>query len=305
MMPEESRDLPPLPEGLSSFGAAVHDGWLYVYSGHTGGAHDHSRENLSQRFQRLQLADGEVWEELPMQTPLQGLALVAHETGLYRIGGLNARNAPEEEEDLVSLAEFSQFDPQSGHWTRLADLPHARSSHDAVVIENRLYVAGGWTLGIDGGTWLDSALVFDLTALESEWESLPQVPFERRALTVSHWQGKLVVAGGIDSAGDISFSTDLYDPVAKIWSKGPRLPGEGMGAFGLSAWNLRAQLYLCGFGGIVYQLAADGLSWKEVLPMQTARFFHQLLSDDSKSLLAVAGASRRGHLTDIERLHVH
>ena len=36
----------PLPEAVSSFGGAVADGWLYVYSGHTGTAHQHSRENL-------------------------------------------------------------------------------------------------------------------------------------------------------------------------------------------------------------------------------------------------------------------
>lgn len=173
--------------------------------------------------------------------------MVAHQTGLYRIGGLNAINAPDDEEDLHSVAEFSRFDPQSGQWTQLTDLPQARSSNNGVVIGNRLYVAGGWMLGSDGEKkWLDTALVFDLTDLEGTWKQLPKAPFERRALAVSHWQGKLVVVGGIDSAGDISFSMDLYDPGTRTWAKGPRLPGEGMNAFGLSAWNLAEELYCCG-----------------------------------------------------------
>jgi hypothetical protein len=33
---DATADLAPLPEPLASFGAAVCDGWLYVYSGHTG-----------------------------------------------------------------------------------------------------------------------------------------------------------------------------------------------------------------------------------------------------------------------------
>jgi hypothetical protein len=74
--------LPPLPEPLSSFGAVVSEDWLYVYGGHTGTEHEHSAENLSNHFRRVRLTetgnagDAQEWEELPMQTPLQGLALV-------------------------------------------------------------------------------------------------------------------------------------------------------------------------------------------------------------------------------------
>ncbi len=69
--------LPALPAAISSFGAAVTDGYVYVYGGHIGTAHDHSRENLSQKFVRMRLDGTGVWEELPFQTPLQGLAVVA------------------------------------------------------------------------------------------------------------------------------------------------------------------------------------------------------------------------------------
>ena len=81
--------LPALPEPVSSFGAAVAGDWLYVYGGHTGTEHEHSAANLSQHFRRLRLDGGTQWEELPMQTPLQGLALVAHGGKVYRVGGLS------------------------------------------------------------------------------------------------------------------------------------------------------------------------------------------------------------------------
>src|SRR5690606_3988964 len=80
---------PELGEAVSSFGGAVADGWLYVYSGHTGREHQHSRDNLSQTFARLELANPQQWEVLPMETPLQGMPLVAANGKLYRIGGLS------------------------------------------------------------------------------------------------------------------------------------------------------------------------------------------------------------------------
>lgn len=300
-----SSEFPVLPEALASFGAAVHDGWLYVYGGHIGGAHDHSRDNLSPRFQRLKLDGGQVWEQLPMQTHVQGLALVADETGLYRIGGLNARNADGEDEDLHSTAEFSRFDPSTLQWTKLADLPAARSSHDAVVIGDKLYVAGGWTLeGASPGTWLDHGLVFDLTNLAGGWTALPKSPFNRRALAVSHWLGKLIVMGGIDTEGDISFDTNVFDPQTQTWSQGPKLPGQGVDAFGISAWNLNGQLYFSGLEGQVRRLSADGQTWQPAAEMQTPRFFHQLLPRDDSSLIAVAGASSSGHVADSESVRV-
>ncbi len=45
--------LPLLPEPVASFGAAMLDDMVYVYSGHIGTAHAHSRDNLSKHFCRM------------------------------------------------------------------------------------------------------------------------------------------------------------------------------------------------------------------------------------------------------------
>ena len=171
------------------------------------------------------------------------------------------------------------------------------------VIGDKLYVAGGWTLAGDGdGTWLDTALVFDLTSPNGQWQSLPEAPFLRRALAVSHWQGQLVVLGGIDSESEISFEVDLFNPETRQWTKGPKLPWQGMEAFGISAWNLGGQLFVSGLAESVFRLTDNGQSWSEATELKIPRFFHQLLPLNDHSLLAVAGASRRGHLTHIEKL---
>ena len=295
-------EIPPLPEPIASFGAAVQDGWLYVYSGHTGGAHEHSNENLSSHFSRVNLAGGQEWESLEFQLALQGFPLVAHGNSLYRVGGMFAKNSPEEDDDLYGVADFSRFDVESKTWTALPALPAPRSSHDAVVIGDKLYVAGGWHLdGADEGDWHSNALVFDLTKPEGTWEALPEQPFERRALATSHWQGKLVVVGGIDSGGEVSREFNLYDPASKTWSTGPEIPGERMGGFGISAWNHNDKLYISGLDGIIHCLSDDGKSWQAATEVATPRFFHRLLPAGEKKLLIVGGASfESGHLDDVE-----
>jgi hypothetical protein len=297
-------DYPPLPEAVASFGGAVHDGWLYVYSGHIGGQHEHSRENLSQRFVRLKLDDGRQWEELPMQTPIQGHALVAHGGVLYRIGGMNARNAPGEDDDLHSVSEFARFDPASKTWSMMPSLPEPRSSHDAVVLGDKLYVVGGWELeGPGHGVWHTSGYVFDLVDPNARWQPLPEPPLARRALAASHWKGQIALVCGMTDASEVTRRVDFLDPNTGEWSEGPELPGEQVHGFGVSAWNLNGKLYASGIGGELWQLADDGSRWSEVARLEFPRFFHRLLPAGDGTLLAVAGASfEHGHLDNIERI---
>jgi uncharacterized GH25 family protein len=298
--------LPALPEPVSSFGAVVADGWLYVYSGHIGTEHDHSAANLSSHFRRIRLDGGRNWEELPMQTPLQGLPLVAHGGKVYRVGGLSARNTTTDEaSDLHSVADFVEFDPSTGKWNSLAALPAPRSSHNAVVIGDRLYVIGGWTLaGESPGEWQSDALVYDFTNPQAGWQKLPTPPFRRRALGAGHADGKLVAIGGMDENNDVSQRVDMFDPQTGDWSEGPELPGEGMAGFGLSAWNLNGQLYASGMSGQVLRLNETATKWEKAARLQTGRFFHQLVPSPEGGLLAVGGASRDGHLADIELIDV-
>ncbi|MEM8934199.1 MAG: hypothetical protein AAGE94_23600, partial [Acidobacteriota bacterium] len=139
-------ELPPLPEGLASFGAAVLGDGLYVYGGHIGRTHQHSIDNLSHHFRALDLNTPEKgWADLGAVQGLQGLAVVAHGRDVCRIGGLDARNEKgAEEEDLVSVDTVACYDVDRQEWTELPPLPMPRSSHDAVVVGDSIVVAGGW-----------------------------------------------------------------------------------------------------------------------------------------------------------------
>ncbi|MEO1498366.1 MAG: PQQ-binding-like beta-propeller repeat protein [Planctomycetota bacterium] len=295
--------LPPVPQALASFGAAVSDGWLYVYGGHIGQAHDHSRDNLTGNFRRVRLTGG-AWEPLPPGPALQGLPLVAHDGKLYRIGGLDARNTLDEDEDLHSVAHFACFDQATGVWTDLPPLPAPRSSHNAVVVDNKLYVIGGWALSGDSdGDWQTGALIYDLTASDPGWKPLAEPPFKRRALAVSHSEGRIAVLCGMTDEAKLSKQVFFYDPETEQWSDGPDFPGDAFHGFGLSAWNLNGKLYAGGMEGVLYRLSDDEADWEKVDEFQTKRFFHQLVPDGRGGLLAVAGASPEvGRTASIERL---
>jgi hypothetical protein len=304
--PAEAAILAPLPEPVASFGAAVCDGWLYVYGGHIGGEHEHSAANLSQHFRRIRLDGTGGWQELPMQTPLQGVPLVEYGGKVYRVGGLEIRNPTlDDEEDLHSTAAFAQFDPAKSEWTTLTPLPAGRSSHNAVVIGDKLYVVGGWRLeGKSRGQWEPDALVYDFTNPDEGWQKLRPTGFKRRALAAGVWKGKLVALGGMNESAKVSLRADVFDPQTGKWEKGPRLPGAGMAGFGASAWNLDGNLYVCGLGGVLHRLSKDGSSWEEAGRIATPRFFHQLVPGPDGGLMVVGGASQDGHLASIERVEI-
>lgn len=295
-----------LPEAVSSFGGAVSGDWLYVYSGHTGEAHDHSVKNLSQQFLRLNLLDMTTWETLEMRRALQSPALVAHCEQLYRIGGMYASNGPEEKESLHSVDEVERFDPVAGTWTPLPPLPSPRSSHDAVVMGDKVYVVGGWRLdgGREGKEWYDSMLVMDLSAEPLAWQSVPGPKVKRRAVAAGQAKGKLYVIGGITETGGPSGDVDVFDPASGTWSSGPAFPGEGLHGFGASAFEVGGRLYASGAEGVIYGLNASGSGWERVCSLAFPRFFHRLLPAGDAGLLAVGGASVSGHVRMIERVEL-
>src|SRR5262249_9389231 len=115
----EVEEYPALPRAVSSFGAAVADGWLYVYGGHGAKTHQYSTEAVLGTFHRLKLSDPRAWEELPGGPAIQGLALVAHKGKLYRLGGMQPLNKPGEKADNHSLASCACFDPATKKWEKL------------------------------------------------------------------------------------------------------------------------------------------------------------------------------------------
>ena len=243
-----------------------------------------------------------------MQTPLQGLPLVAHGGKIYRVGGLNARNATtDDKEDLHSTTEFAVFDPA----TRQVDRARAAAGAAFVAQRGRDWRQAVRRRRLDAHRLAEGRVARRFAGVRLRrsdaraGRSCRSRISKRRALAASQWHGKLAALGGMDEKAEISRRVDFFDPATGKWSQGPDLPGTGMSGFGVSAWNLDGNVYVSGFNGRVFKLADDGSKWEEVAKLEQPRFFHQLVpAAKADALLVVGGASSDGHLDDVELVDV-
>lgn len=292
-----------MPEAVTSFGAVTSDGWLYVFGGHKGERHEYSAEMVSGSFHRLNLSEGRAWEQLLDAAPGQGQPLVAHGSYVYRVGGMAARNHEGEKQDLFSTDLVQRFDSRARQWENLPPLPTPRSSHDAVLVGDKLYVAGGWR--VSGGTreavWPTNALVLDLKNPNAGWKGFPQ-PFQRRALALATLDSRVFCIGGMDSNNKPTLAVEIFDPSTGQWSKGPDLPpGENKG-FSCSAIAQDGRIYVTAFQGDLLRLATDEKSWEVVGRLEHPRMAHRLVAAGTTQLIALGGEDGEEKRPDLELL---
>jgi hypothetical protein len=295
-----------LPRAVASFGAVIHDGWLYVYGGHAGTRHDYSTATVSGRLSRARLEEllaGEHrWEELAGGPAVQGMNLAAHRDGIIRVGGMEPRNAPGEAADNHSLTDVAMFLAGEQRWISLPPLPEPRSSHDVVVAGDTLVVVGGWSMGGEGSTtiWPQDALLLDLGAARSgsadaEWRRVEQ-PFRRRALTAATVGTLVYCLGGFDEHDVPHTDVEVLDLETGSWSKAPALPGAARNGFAPAACVVGGRLHVSVASGGLFRLADDRSAWEPVAEA-TPRIVHRLVAHGDEVL--ILGGARGADMTDL------
>lgn len=303
-------EYPELPQGVASFGAAVSDGWLYICGGHVGSAHNYSTDDLTNEFWKVNLNEGGKWQRLAFSPRVQGFALVAHDGYLYRMGGMTATNLKDHQPHIYSTNGVERYDPTLDQWESLTPLPEKRSSFDAVVHQDKIYVIGGWQLGKEdvnlNNAWHSSAYVAELTKEVIEWKRLPDPPAPRRAIAVACAGDHLVVIGGITPDGPTSRDVWLFDLKTNEWSKGPDYPAdEGMKGFGSSAFGIRDHVYASASDGQLFALHVPTRTWHATdFKLEKPRFFHRLITAGNEDILFIGGASRTGMIHNVESVKV-
>ncbi len=285
------------PVAVASFGAAVCGDYLYLFGGNEGTSHSFSMEGQNDKFRRIKLENGAHWEDLGTVDRRQGNALVANNGVVYQIGGFEARNKTGEEQDMHSSKDFRMFDSTTMKWTSLADLPEPRSSFDAVVMADTLFVVGGWSLNGKGKetVWHDTACKFDLSNPSGSWQPIKTPPVVRRANSVAYFQNKIYVIGGMKKRGGPTTEVAIYDPNSDAWEDGPSLPGEAMEGFGNSSFNVNGRLIVSTASGKILQLSRDGSEWQPIHQLESGRFFHRMVPIDNHrvAILCGVGADRQ------------
>ncbi len=139
------------------------------------------------------------------------------------------------------VAWFDEYDPATGEWTPLADAPRPRDHFHSVVIEDRLYLAGGRLSGGTGGVWsptIPEVDVYDF--ITASWSTLPaaqNIPTPRGGASAVNYNGRLLVIGGevLDQdvygtlTDDALRITEAYDPATTSWERLADLNSERHG----------------------------------------------------------------------------
>jgi N-acetylneuraminic acid mutarotase len=160
-----------------------------------------------------------------LPSPIHHIMTAAVDGRLYVIGG---------EIDGASTGRPATFvantwvhDPAAGGWVERAAMPTARSGGGAVVIDGKIYVAGGRP---PGGSAFE---VYDPAT--DRWERLPDLPTQRNHLAMAALGGRVIVVGGRFEPGAMAERTDaveIYDPATRQWSRGAPLPAPRGGITG-------------------------------------------------------------------------
>ena len=301
----------PLPESLTSFGAAVMGEYLYVFSGHSGDAHGFGKDLLVDHFRRIRFDDPTAqWEELAMHEPAQSTALVTDNEHIYRIGGLSFLNSRQDEPtNFNSTDHFARYDVKQNKWTELAPLPSPRSSLDAAILGRSIYVAGGWNLQGESSSdvpWHEDILRFDLDDPGSGWRSIEGPGYLARAISLAAHNDKLYMIGGIQQRG-ITRKVSVYDPATEQWSEGPELNADNMmSGFATSSFAVGGCLYVTGGSGIVYRLSTHGQEWEVADRLLFPRMFLRMLPVGEDRLIALGGTGLGGvgRMATVESLSV-
>lgn len=211
--------LPPLPEPRSFAAGAVSNGQLYVLGGLT---------EAGALAGDVHAFDGRTWSTVATSsTVFAGAASLAYGSSIYLFGGslgdagkefdvaaLKFRDAPGMALRRVApasavyqdklyvfgggnqdalLAGSEVFDPRTGRWTAIANVPVARFGARAAVLGNRIYVVGGVdSLGVPS----DRVDVYDPAG--NSWAPFGALATPRGVPAVGALDGQLFVLGGCD-----------------------------------------------------------------------------------------------------------
>lgn len=291
--------LPPMPVPVTSFGGATDGTYIYVLGGYHGTPHAYSREGQSRSLWRVRVDGKSGWEEIGrMDEGLQGHALVAHGQKLCRFGGNTVDNAEGEPTRMRSVADAACF--TDGRWEPLPAMPAGRSSHQAVLAGDTVYVAGGWKLEGDASTGEYHRTLLALDLGSNEWRAI-DAPFARRALGLAAAAGKIVAVGGLGEDRSVSSQVDVYDPETGEWTRGPDFPGD---AFGIAAVGIGDTVFASGRDGVIRRWRVGEPGWQDAASLAFPRFFHLLFAVQNE-LIAVGGISgmhTHGRTAHVERI---
>ena len=170
--------------------AALVGGKIYIIGGHHPDATEGGPQTDPGFSFCEQLDPGEAdWQEIaPLPTPRFASAAVTYKGHILTLGGVAFSPQGFNEYDCVEI-----YDPSQNLWTRSTDvvLPRPVAAHGTCILQNKLYVMGGFS-GEEGiGT---TTAVYDFQL--ASWRSLAPLPQRQAAMGVVVLNHTIYLIGG-------------------------------------------------------------------------------------------------------------
>ncbi|MFT9371721.1 MAG: kelch repeat-containing protein [Paenibacillus polymyxa] len=144
-----------------------------------------------------------------MPNPVAGSVVVELYGEVYVIGGSNGS---------VSTNEVQVYDLAKGTWSTKKSMPTARAGAAYAVVNNKIYVFGGYTgnyYTFTGGTVVDNVEVYDPVA--DTWEIKKHMPLKLMTPGASDYNGKIYLFGGLEAGVNSVSNVQEYNPITDTW----------------------------------------------------------------------------------------
>lgn len=140
-----------------------------------------------------------------LPVPRSAFASVVVGTDIYVMGGLDLNGNPS--------ARVDKYDTLTGYWSRLADMPIARSGLKAAYLGGRIHVAGGTTLS-PSHTYIEH---HSFDAANNKWREEPRLLTPRHSMASAVADGRWYLLGGGSGSGfftlfTIADSVEAFSP---------------------------------------------------------------------------------------------
>jgi N-acetylneuraminic acid mutarotase len=180
-------------------GAAVVGGKVYV----VGGSKTAGVPSALKSADVFDPATGKWSAIADMSTPRSGSpGTVALNGKVYVMGG-DTGDGPGQRQ----LASAEVFDPATGAWSAIADMPTPRNSMGAAVLEGKVYVMGGF----DGSFILNSTEAFDPAT--GSWAAVAEMSVARHWPAAAALNGRVYAVGGDNAVDAAAFkSGEAFGP---------------------------------------------------------------------------------------------
>ncbi len=291
-------------EARSSFATAKWNDRVYVCGGHQGPEHTYPEESFTNRCSYLDL-DTNTWHEVSSRPALaHGYQMIAYKDYLYAFGGFAFSG--EHKPKWKSLDFIDRYDIINDKWERIGKLNLPRSSNQAVLVNDKVYILGGWNatprfLNDYDGSFHDSIEIFDLKTESISIAKEKLVKPLRRAFTAFANGEKIYLLGGLgESASHFSLldHMTILDSKTMQFSEGPKL---AFATFAPGAGVIANEIYI--FGGMfktgewdyeyvshVYAFNMQTQQWRHTSRyLSETKGFSQVVGLENNSLLILGG----------------